>query len=191
MNLKENVSYIKEELSTEEKFFESFFKVEKFYKKYKVAILSVIGLIIAFISISEITDYIKEQNKIKANKAYNNILLNRNDKKSIEILKEANNKLLNIALLQISKEKTQTTNVEFLKQITMYNKAIQDKDISALNRLILEQNFLLKDFAIFNKALIQTQNKQYKKAKQTLETIPFDSSIIDLVIMLKHYLVTK
>ena len=41
MNLKENVDLIKDEISTEEKFFESFFKVEKFWKKYKVAIIGI------------------------------------------------------------------------------------------------------------------------------------------------------
>ena len=42
MSLKENVSYIKDEISTEEQFFENFFKIEKFYKKYKKIILVII-----------------------------------------------------------------------------------------------------------------------------------------------------
>ncbi len=33
MSLKENVDYVKDELNTEEKFLESFVKVERFYKK--------------------------------------------------------------------------------------------------------------------------------------------------------------
>ena len=55
----------------------------------------------------------------------------------------------------------------------------------------MQNDFLLKEFAIFNKALIQTQNGKFEDAKATLQLIPSDSQVSELVNVLKHYLVTK
>ena len=74
MSLKENVDYIKEEISNEEKFFESFFKVEKFYKKYKFIIIALVVLVLGYFITTNILSYVKEQNAIAANKAYNTLL---------------------------------------------------------------------------------------------------------------------
>ena len=191
MSLKENVSYIQEEMSTEEKFFENFFKVEKLYKKYKIVIFTLAILVIGFIVINLVKNYTDEQNLIKSNQAYNKILLNPKDKQSIEVLKQSNKKLLEIALLQTSQNKTMPNSVEFLKEIAQYNKAIANNDITALNQLILNPDFLLKDFALFNKALILTNKNQYQKAKDTLNMIPDNSPVVTLSNMLKHYLLTK
>jgi len=97
MSLKENVEYIKDEISSEEKFFESFFKLEKFYKKYKYLIILVVVGTLGYFITSSVMGYINEQNTIKANNAYNKLLLNPTDTNSIAILKEKNTKLLEIA----------------------------------------------------------------------------------------------
>jgi hypothetical protein len=191
MSIKENVSYIKDEISSEEKFFESFFKVEKFYKKYKIAIIGIVSLGFIYFIFTSINDYNTNQNIIKSNNLYTKVLSNPNDTVSLNALKKVNSKLYDIALYQISKDKTKSTNVEYLKEITQYNKAIQENDIKALDKLILNPDFLLKDFALFNKALIQSNNKEYKKAKMTLAIIPDNSAVLPLSNMLKHYLLTK
>jgi hypothetical protein len=191
MSIKENVSYIKDEISSEEKFFESFFKVEKFYKKYKFAIIGAVITIISYIAITSIINYQKEKNLTISNNIYTKVLANPKDTKDLAKLKEINSKLYDITKYQISKDKTITTNVEYLNNITRYNKAVQTKDIKTLDSLILNPNFLLKDFALFNKALILCDNKNYTKAKTTLATIPDNSPVSPLSNMLKHYLLTK
>ncbi len=191
MSIKENVSYIKDEISSEEKFFESFFKVEKFYKKYKIAIIGIVSLGFIYFIFTSINDYNTNQNIIKSNNLYTKVLSNPTDTVSLNALKKVNSKLYDISLYQISKDKTKSTNVEYLKEITQYNKAIQENDIKALDKLILNPDFLLKDFALFNKALIQSNNKEYKKAKMTLAIIPDNSAVLPLSNMLKHYLLTK
>ena len=191
MSLKENVQYIKEEISSEEKFFESFFKLEKFYKKYKyLIILIVVGTLAYFISSNTIS-YINEQNTIEANAAYNKLLKNANDAESIKILKEKNTKLLELANYINSKDNTKDINIIYLKQIALYNKAIKNNDIKSLDKLIINPEFVLRDYAIFNKALIQAENKQYQKAKTTLNSIPKESAVTMLSNMLKHFLLTK
>ena len=74
MSLKENINYIKEEVSAQESLMENTFKLEQFYKKYKVMIIGAVSLvIIAFIGIS-VSNYSTEQNKIKDNEMFNIIL---------------------------------------------------------------------------------------------------------------------
>ena len=58
---------LKEEISTEEKFFEGFFKLEKLWTKYKIAIVGGATLIIVAFAGTSINNYIQTENKIKAN----------------------------------------------------------------------------------------------------------------------------
>jgi tetratricopeptide (TPR) repeat protein len=190
MSLKENVNYIKDEISNEEKFFESFFKVEKFYKKYKLLLIIIIFSILAYFIATNISAYIKNQNAIAANNAYNSLIKNPKDQNAINTLKEKNKQLLEIALYKNDK----TTNVDdviFLNKIAKFNKAINENDINTLNTLILDPSFVLKDYAIFNKALILTNKGEYKKAKDALKNISNNSQVNTLSDLLKHYLLTK
>jgi len=191
MSLKENVDYIKEEISNEEKFFESFFKVEKFYKKYKFIIIALVVLVLGYFITTNILSYVKEQNAIAANKAYNTLLQDPTNKEAIEILKEKNKTLFNIAMYKINKDNTADVDVIYLDNIAKFNKAVANNDIEQLNKLILDPTFVLKDYALFNKALILSNNKEYKKAKETLKNIDKNSQVNTLADLLRHYLLTK
>lgn len=189
MSLKENIDYVKEEISTQESFMESFFKIEKIYKKYKLAIITGVTVAITGTIGYYISNYIQLQNKIEANKVFNQFLENKNDKKALATLKEKNQKLYEIALF--IQDSSAATNVEFLKELSLYSQAIQKQDIAKLTSVTQNQNFLLKDFALFNKALLLAQKQQYKEAKQTIKQIPVNTNLNPLVQMLNHYLLTK
>lgn len=191
MSLKENVSYIKDEISTEEQFFENFFKIEKFYKKYKKVILTVVlAGVLGGIGVV-IVDFVNQKNAVVANEAYSKVLLNTSDNGALNELKSANEELYNIALFQISQEKATATNVAYLEDIASYNKAVAKGDIIALDGMIMNQNFLLKDFAVLSKTLILIEKKEYKKAKDTIARIDEKSRVLPLANMIKHFLLTK
>ena len=82
-------------------------------------------------------------------------------------------------------------NVPFLKNLTKYSAAVEEENIDKLNSLSMQSDFLLKEFAIFNKALILTKSSKYVDAKETLKLIPETSKVNDLVVLLNHYLLTK
>ncbi|MCK5293719.1 MAG: hypothetical protein KAJ49_03630 [Arcobacteraceae bacterium] len=191
MSLKENVSFIKEEISTQEKFFENFFKIEKLYKKYKIALFGVLALGIGLFIVTSLNSYLNDQNTIKANRAYSKVLQTPTDKVNLAILKDSNQKLFEIASYQTSTDKTANNNIVFIKEITLYNKAIKENDIKGLNALILNPDFVLKDFALFNKALILSDKGDYLTAKETLKIISEKSQVTPLADMLRHYLLTK
>ena len=191
MSLKDNVDYVKEELNSEEKFIESFVKVERFYKKYKLLIIS--GVVAAIIAITAylVTTYYKEENSARASVLFEKVLKDSSDTASLNELKELNTKLYEIALFQTKEGKAKIKTTPYFKELVAFETALKEQDINKLNELSMENNFLLKEFAIFNKALILTNDGKYEEAKNTLKMIPETSQVKDLVTILNHYLITK
>ena len=189
MSLKEDINYIKEEITAEESFMEKFFKTEQFYKKYKGVILGGAAILIISVVGIYISNYMAEQNTIKTNKAFNILVEDSTNKDAIEILKANNPKLLKVATFM--KDTSVPTDVEFLKELSLYSEAVKENNIDKIAQVSQNQDFLLKDFAVFNKALIQTQNEKYIDAKETLKQIPEKSDVIALAKLLQHFLITK
>lgn len=193
MSIKENVDYVKTELSSEEKFLENFVRSERFFKKYKTLILSfIIIVIVGFIGVF-IKTKIDESNKFEANLAFNKVLENNNDAKALADLKAKNKDLYEIALyLQAKKEaKIIETNVPLLKELSKYETALVNKSITELDNVSMQSDFLLKDFAVFNKALFLANEGKFTEAKTTLALIPQTSKAFELAKLLNHYLLTK
>lgn len=193
MSIKENVDYVKTELSSEEKFLESFVKSERFFKKYKTLIFAFVIIVIVGIIGFFIKENLAQSNKLKANIAFNQVLENSNDTQALAVLKDKNPQLYDIALyLQAKKEaKVTQISVPLLKELSKYQTALADKNISELNNLSMQNDFLLKEFAIFNKALFLTNEGKFNEAKTTLALIPQNSKAFELAKLLNHYLLTK
>lgn len=193
MSLKENMDFVKEELNSEEKFIESFVKVERFYKKNKLLIIGVVTTAVLAIGGITTKNIISASNKKESNLAFDKILKNPNDKVALASLESTNHKLYEVAkYLEAKKEnKLVEINVPFLKNLTKYAAAVQEENIDKLNSLSMQSDFLLKEFALFNKALILTKSSKYVDAKETLKLIPEASKVNDLVVLLNHYLLTK
>lgn len=193
MSLKENVEYVKDELNTQEKFLENFVKTERFFKKYKKLILALfIVIIVAIIALIAMKS-INEKNKIEANIAFGKFLENNKDEKALEVLKNTNKKLYEIAVFLSSKNEGKIVEVDvpFLKELSIYQKALQENSLEKLNDVSMQNDFLLKEFAIFNKALILAQEGKIEESKTTLTLIPQTSKAYDLANLLNHYLATK
>ena len=193
MSIKENVDYVKTELSSEEKFLENFVRSERFFKKYKTLILSfIIIVIVGFIGVF-IKTKIDESNKFEANLAFNKVLENSGDTKALADLKDKNKDLYEIALyLQAKKDsKSVEINIPFLKELSKYQNALINKSVSELDNVSMQNDFLLKDFAVFNKALILANEGKFQEAKTTLALISETSKAFELAKLLNHYLLTK
>ncbi len=189
MSLKEEIDYIKKEISTEESIMESFFKLEKFYKKYKATLFGTVSIVVIAVVGYYASGYIAQQNRIEVNEAFNKVLIDPNDKASLSVLKEKNQKLYEIA--QYSQGKNDNVNSEFLKELSLYSKAIEENSIDKISQVTQKQTFLLKDFALFNKAVLEAKSGKYTDAKESLKLIPKTSNIAQLTQMLEHFLLTK
>ena len=192
MSIKDDVNYIKNELSSEEKFLESFVKTERFFKKYKklifVLIITVIVGSIAFL----VKTKLDEKNLYEANIALSNFLENGNQN-SLNQLKEKNRDLYEIALYLDAKNefKNADINLKYLKELLDFQVALLNSNQSELDLVSKKADFLLKDYAIFNQALILVNNQKYAEAREILGKISQDSRAFELATLLKHYLVTK
>jgi hypothetical protein len=193
MSIKENVDYVKEELNSQEKFLENFVKGERFYKKYRALIFAFIAIIVIGTIGIIIKNNVDESNKLEANIAFSKIIQDGNDTQSLEVLKNKNEKLYEVALfLQAKKEnKPVEINIPLLKELSKYQLALANKDIDGLNNLSMQSDFLLKEFAIFNKALLLSDEGKYEDAKAALKLIPESSKAFELANLLNHYLLTK
>ena len=193
MSSKENVEFVKEELNSEEKFLEGFVKIERFYKKNKVIVIGVVAVVVLAIGGITYTNYANTANKKESNIAFNKFLKDNNDKASLETLQNTNIQLFEVAkyLKAKNENKDVEVNITFLKDLAQYTKALKSENIEELSSLSQQNDFLLKEFALFNKALILANNAEYVDARETLKLISKTSRVKDLVVLLNHYLLTK
>ena len=192
MSIKENVDYIKSELSSEEKLLEGFVKSERFFKKYKNLLIALVVAIVLGSIFYVVKKSFDESNKYESNLLLNSYL-EKGDEKALEDLKNKNKNLYEVALyLKVKKdEKSVEISLPILKELLEFELAKKDSNLEALDKLSMKGDFLLKDYALFNKALILTNEKKYQEAKDTLAKISNDSRTIELVNLLNHYLLTK
>ena len=193
MSIKENVDYVKEELNSQEKFLESFVKGERFYKKYRTLIFAFIAIIVVGSIGTIIKNNMDEANKLEANLAFNKVLQNSNDKEALELLKNKNEKLYEVALFLQGKNENKAVdiNIPVLKELAEYQVALSNKNVDELSNLSMQGDFLLKEFALFNKALLLSNEGKYEDAKTVLKLIPQTSKAFELANLLNHYLLTK
>jgi predicted negative regulator of RcsB-dependent stress response len=192
MSIKENVDYVKNELSSEEKFLENFVKGERFFKKYRTLIFTFIAIAILVTIGMLVKQKIEESNKLEANIAFNKFLENA-DEKELFIIKDKNEKLYEIALFLKAKRenKTSEVNIPMLKELSKFQQSTTNKNLEELNTLSMQNDFLLKEFAIFNKALLLSNDGKYEEAKEALKQIPQTSKASEFANLLNHYLLTK
>jgi len=189
MSLKQDVDNIKKEFSAEESYIEKVFKFEKFFRKYKIIIIALVIVIILATIAYYVSDHFEQKNKLQANQAFNTLLQNPNDTEALALLEVKNPTLYKIFQFNLNNETN--TDVEFFKQLALYTQAINKEDIEALTTATQQQSFILKDFALFNKALIQAQNNEFEEAKETLKLIEGQSEVSPMAEMLQHFLLTK
>ncbi|MEV9477534.1 tetratricopeptide repeat protein [Aliarcobacter butzleri] len=192
MSLKEDVGYIKNELSSEEKFIENFVKGERFFKKYKTLIIAVVVILIIGLIGFTIKKSMDNSNKHDANIALSQFLEN-GDEKALETLKNKNEKLYEVALFLQAKKDNKISSIELplLKELVKFQTATASNNIEELNSLSMQNDFLLKEFALFNKALILVNEGKYEEAKKELSQISQTSKAYELATLLNHYLLTK
>ncbi|MDN5047922.1 tetratricopeptide repeat protein [Aliarcobacter butzleri] len=192
MSLKEDVGYIKNELSSEEKFIENFVKGERFFKKYKTLIIAVVVILIIGLIGFTIKKSMDNSNKHDANIALSQFLEN-GDEKALETLKNKNEKLYEVALFLQAKKDNKIPSIELplLKELVKFQTATASNNIDELNSLSMQNDFLLKEFALFNKALILVNEGKYEEAKKELSQISQTSKAYELATLLNHYLLTK
>ena len=190
MSIKDELSYVKEELSSDEKLLENAFKVERFYKRHKIKIWAVVVLLVAGVGGNLLVDAYTQHQLMKANSALIKLLNQPNNREALEELKSYNPKLYNLY---------------------SYSKAVDSRDIDTLQRVNKSGDTLLADLSQYHINILKSKagdSKYYSdlsalerayealkagnkgQAKTILATIGENSPVAGVAKYLRHYTIT-
>ncbi|HEX5670278.1 MAG TPA: hypothetical protein VFX66_01980 [Sulfuricurvum sp.] len=195
MSIKENIQTLKDELSSEEKFFESAIRTERFVKKYqKPLMVSVISLL--FIVAGAIAYQAYDQSKIdNSNIALNTLLTNPNDTAALKTLSQENAPLYDLYTLSNAIKKGDVKTLQSLEKsealavadIASYEVAVLNNDQNALEEYTKKQGAVYQDLALIDTAVLSIQKGDTKSVQSKLALIKEDSVMYPVAQMLSHF----
>ncbi len=195
LGTKENIEYIKQELSNEEKLLESVIKLEKFYKKYKKALIGAFLALVIFAVGYMGYAWKKERDLQASNQAFEKLLANPTDKDALETLRSVNPKLYRLYLYR---QAMQTKDVKLFEQIAAsddpvlsdlakYHLAVLQKDQKSLEKYTMQKEALLKEMALLDDGYLLMKSGQISQARNDLANVPKESPAYPYALLLKHY----
>jgi len=195
VSLKENIEMVKEELNSEEQFFEKAVQTERFVKKYKKPLISIVAAVILAVGVSSAYN-LKVQSDIDAsNTALNVLMQNPDDQQAQETLKTLNPKLFDVwTLSQALKSKDQgalqslqSSKALVVADLAEYELAALKEDIKKLQSYAQRNDALYKDLAVIEAAVLMMEQGQVKDAQAKLSMIDINSPVYQLAQSLAHY----
>ena len=187
MSIKDDVKYVKKELSADEQVLESALKLETYYNKYKRKIWTILALIVLLFFGKIAFDAVQDSRMNSANEA---LLALQKDSKNSEAL----------SVLQ--------SNNPALYELYSYAEAVKSKDAKTLEELAKSKNALIADISQYTSQVLASKSSDsvyYKEmslledaylalkagkgnaAKEKLELIDARSPVAPIADLLKHY----
>ncbi len=195
MSLKENIDMVKDELNSEEKFFEKAVMTERFVKKYKNMMIGGVVVVVLFVAGSIFYSFNEKQNIKEANIALAEL---KQDPTSVSVkskLKSLSKELYDVwsysqamanndikALQELKSSKT-----IIVSDLAKYELASASGDQDKLSDYSMKQDAIYKDLALVQNAILYINAGQTKKAHKELRKVPQSSSLNKVVTALMHY----
>ena len=195
MSLKQDIEMVKEELNSEEKFFEKAVMTEKFVKKYKNLMIASVVVVVVLVG-ADIGYTINKQNRVDAANA---ALVKLNaDPANAAVIAELKNlspvlhdvwqysqAVVNKDLTTL--EKLKSSKSILIADLAAYDAASESKDLSALNAYTLQQDAIYKDLAQVQAAVLLMNASKINQAHEKLSMISIDSPLAVVANALMHY----
>jgi len=189
VSIKDDVNYVKKELSSDEKVLESAFKLETIYKKHKFKIWGVAAALVIFFGGKAIQESMHESQLETANEAFLVLQQNPTDKASFKILEENNPALLELFFYS---QAVKNQDAKTLKTLSSSKNEII-ADASAYTAGVLNKKpvdtILYKEIALFEEAYLAIGAGDAKTAKEKLELIDERSPLAVITGFLKHSII--
>ena len=195
MSLKTDIEMVKDELTSEEKFFEKAVVTEKFVKKYKNLIIGGVIATVLFIA-GNVTYTINKQNTIdSANAVLAELQINSDNKATLARLESLSPALSNVWLYSQALVNKDTATLEKLKNskalliadLASYEAAQNTKDAQKLEAYANKQDVIYADLARVQNAVILMNEKKIDEAHEILSMININSSLSQVAKALMHY----
>ena len=195
MSLKENMQALKDELNSEEKFFENAVRTERFVKKYqKPMIASVVVLLVGLGGYMGYETYLNAKIE-KANAALTALLMNPADQKALTQLSENGGTLYDVYALSKALKQNDGKALEALRasdspevsDLATYESAALSNDTKALEAYSKKQGALYQELATIELAVASIQKGDAVSAQRALSIIKEESPLYPMAQTLSHY----
>jgi len=195
LSLKENLEMVKEELNQEEKFFENAVKAERFFTKYKTALIGGVVVVVLGIVGGSIYQANQESKIAAANVAFNTLSANADDKTAQAELKKLSPDLYDVWVLSQALVNKDAKSLKALthssavavSDIATYELAAIENDSAALNSYAYKQDAIYKDLALVEASVLLMQKNEMAQAHEKLDLIENDSPMYKVSRLLMHY----
>ena len=195
MSIKNDIEMVKEELNSEEKFFEKAVITEKFVKKYKKYMIASVVAVVVLVGGNVAYDLNKQSQITAANQALNTLGEDAKNSEALLTLKNISPDLFDVwkyseAIANkdfITMEELKASSAVMINDLATYELAQEAKDASSLDSYALKQESVYRDLALVQSAIIFMNNSEIEKAHQELLKISSQSSLNKVASALLHY----
>ena len=195
LSIKNDIEMVREELTSEEKFFEKSVITERFVKKYKNFIIGTVVAIVVVVGANIAYDINKESTIIAANEALVELNVDASNDKALSRLKSLSPALHDVFVYSkaiVEKdvkalEMLKDSNAQLVSDLATYELAQNSQDISKLDTYTLKQDSIYKDLAQIQSAILLMNEGKNDKAHEKLLLIDEASSLIKVAKALLHY----
>lgn len=195
VSLKENIEMVKNELNSEEQFFEKAVQTERFVKKYKKPLIGLITAAVLAIGTGTAYDIYAENKIDQSNAAFNVLMADPDDQTAQEQLKALNPKLYDVwALSKAMKSKDQealrtlqNSKALAVADLAEYELSAIEEDAEGLENYAQKSGALLKDLALIEAAVLLMEKGDVESAKEKLSMIDINSPVYESAQSLAHY----
>ena len=195
MSLKHDIEMVKDELTSEEKFFEKAVVTERFVKKYKNVMIGSVVALTLFVAGSIVYNASEKSRITEANQLLTKLSQDNNNSAEIASLKALSPALYDVwrysnavATKNLDElKKLQTSKVTFVGDLSSYAVADGSAEVSALNDYAEKQESVYKDLAIVQSAVILMNENKTDKAHEKLRMISVNSPLAKVASALMHY----
>ena len=195
MSLKENIDMVKEELNSEEKFFEKAVVTERFVKKYKKPIIGAVVVLIALVA-GNFAYEVSEQNRVESANATLALLqqdpTNEAARTKLKALSPVLYDVWNYSVAVTQKrieelEKLKSSQALIVHDTAAYEAAQNKGSVAELSDYAGHQDAIYKDLAAVLSAVLLMQEGKITQAHNKLALIGTTSPLLPVVQSLQHY----
>lgn len=186
MSIKDDVTYVKTELSSDEKVLESAFKLETLYKKYKVLIWGTVSVALLSFAVIKGMEAMRASKLEAANQALLTLEKKPDDAAALSVLKENNPALYELFALAQAAKKRDAKALAPMK--SSKNETVADMSaysIGAIEKKPVESK-LYKELSYLEEAYVLIRKGEVQKAKEKLSLIDARSQVASFAKLLEH-----
>lgn len=192
LSLKENINMVKEELNSEEKFFERAVITEKFVKKYKKVLIASVIAVVVVVGANMAYDANENSRVSAANIALSKLQADSTNAQALAELKGLSPQLYDVWVFS---QAVANKDLKALKSLKESNTLIINdlakyelaQDTKSLNDYASKESAIFKDLALVQSAILLFNENKIDQAHKQLLKISKESSLNKLAQALMHY----